>query len=105
MYNSSQGCKDYSLPPCEHHINVLARPYCEDLHLETPKCVTKCYDSSWTYEDSLTFGGEVKQFVEEREIQWDILNNGPVEGAIDVFDDFFNYKSGNKLSYFQVFFF
>ncbi|KAH1003818.1 cathepsin B isoform X1 [Dendroctonus ponderosae] len=94
LYNSSQGCKDYSLPPCEHHIERQSRPHCDDLALQTPQCVRKCYSTSLQYEDSLTFGGQVKQFLTVEEIQLEILENGPVEGAIEVFDDFFSYKYG-----------
>ncbi|XP_030755407.1 cathepsin B-like [Sitophilus oryzae] len=94
LYNSSQGCKDYTLPPCEHHVNMLSRPHCENLTLDTPKCVRKCQDASLKYEHSLTFGQDVYQFLKEEEIQMEIMENGPVEGAIDIFDDFFSYKNG-----------
>lgn len=37
----------------------------------------------------------MQQFTTEEEIQIEIWENGPVEGAIEVFDDFFSYKYGN----------
>ncbi|CAG9773393.1 unnamed protein product [Ceutorhynchus assimilis] len=88
-------CRPYSLPPCEHHFNKFeSRPHCDDLRLNTPICLRKCYNSSLDYQSSLTYGGRVQQFTSEEEIQFEIMQNGPVEGAIDIFDDFFNYKSG-----------
>ncbi|XP_050311717.1 cathepsin B-like isoform X2 [Anthonomus grandis grandis] len=93
LYNSTaQGCRAYSLPPCEHHVPIQRRPHCDTLKLETPSCKLECDDSQLNYEDSLTFGGEVRHFVQPEEIQREIMENGPVEGAIEVYEDFFSYK-------------
>lgn len=99
LYNSSQGCKDYSLEPCEHHVDNGNRPQCDSLEFTTPACVKSCYDTSLDYEESLTFGQEVTSFSNAKQIQLEILKNGPVEAAFTVYDDFINYKSGKNISF------
>ncbi|KAH1020667.1 hypothetical protein HUJ04_010283, partial [Dendroctonus ponderosae] len=93
-YNSSQGCKDYSLEPCEHHVEVGSRPQCSSLNYDTPKCVRSCYESSLDYTESLTFGQQVSTFTNEKQMQLAILKNGPIEAAFTVYNDFLSYKSG-----------
>ena len=46
----------------------------------------------------MTFGASsysIKR--DEKQIQMELMNNGPVEAAFTVFDDFPNYKSGKYL--------
>lgn len=93
-YDSDQGCQPYEIAPCEHHVNG-SRPPCTEGG-NTPKCVRKCEkDYDVDYKSDLHFGkkaysisGEVKQ------IQAEIMKNGPVEGAFEVYSDFLQYKSG-----------
>lgn len=95
LYNSSQGCKDYSLPPCEHYNISGDRPTCNSLEpLDTPVCSNSCYDKSLNYEDSKTYGQDVNTFDSVKQIQLEIYKNGPVEGGIFVYQDFLSYKSG-----------
>jgi len=94
LYNASQGCKDYSLQPCEHHVDDGPRPQCSSLHLTTPTCLRSCYDKTLDYKASLTFGLDVNTFTKEKQIQLEIFKNGPVEAAFTVYEDFLNYKSG-----------
>lgn len=35
------GCRPYSIPPCEHHVNG-SRPSCTGERGDTPQCVRKC---------------------------------------------------------------
>lgn len=35
------GCRPYSIPPCEHHVNG-SRPSCTGEQGDTPQCVHKC---------------------------------------------------------------
>ncbi|XP_066251910.1 cathepsin B-like [Euwallacea similis] len=94
LYNASQGCKDYSLEPCEHHVDGT-KPQCDSLDFDTPECVRSCYDSSLDYKDSLTFGqDQINTFSNEKQMQLEIYKNGPVEAAFIVYDDFLSYKSG-----------
>lgn len=96
LYNSSQGCKDYSLEPCEHHVDG-DKPQCTSLDFTTPDCVKSCYDTSLDYQKSLTFGQNGYVFTNEKQIQLEIYKNGPIEAAFSVYADFFSYKSGELL--------
>ncbi|XP_065584830.1 cathepsin B-like isoform X4 [Artemia franciscana] len=93
-YNTSEGCQPYEIPACEHHIDG-PRPPCTG-EGKTPKCHKTCeagYDVS--YEKDLHKGKtsySVRSKVED--IQREIMTNGPVEGALTVYEDFINYKSG-----------
>jgi len=93
-YNSSQGCQPYIIPACEHHTTG-DRPPCGEAG-GTPKCMKTC-DKDYTvaYKEDLYYGSSsysVKQHV--KDIQLEIMNNGPVEGALTVYEDFPTYKSG-----------
>jgi len=93
-FNSSQGCQPYIIPACEHHTSG-DRPPCSEGG-GTPKCQKTC-DSGYTvpYEQDLYFGASsysVKKKVQD--IQLELMNNGPVEAALTVYDDFLLYKSG-----------
>ena len=37
----SAGCRPYTIPPCEHHVNG-SRPSCSGEGGDTPECVLKC---------------------------------------------------------------
>lgn len=93
-YNSSQGCQPYEIEACEHHTTG-DRPPCSEGG-GTPKCQKTC-EAGYTvpYSEDLHFGASsysVKKH--ERDIQLEIMNNGPVEGALTVYEDFPVYKSG-----------
>ena len=113
-FNSSQGCQPYIIPACEHHTSG-DRPPCSEGG-GTPKCQKTC-DSGYTvpYEKDLYFGN-LSQFISRQlhflkilylgassysvkkkvqDIQLELMNNGPVEAALTVYDDFLLYKSGN----------
>jgi cathepsin B len=94
LYQSNQGCQDYSLEPCEHHVDSGTRPQCSSLNLDTPECTRVCYDTSLDYAKSKTFGQDVNTFYNEKQIQLEISTNGPVEAGFTVYDDFPTYKSG-----------
>jgi cathepsin B len=92
-YGSHEGCRTYSIEPCEHHVDGDL-PACGDIQ-PTPACQRVCdADSDLEYEPDLrtgssyTVGGSVIQ------IQTEILTNGPVEASYEVYEDFLSYKSG-----------
>jgi cathepsin B len=94
-YHSNQGCQPYQIKPCEHHVNGTRGP-CEEGG-KTPKCHQFCENKNYLvdYKKDLTFGASsysIKR--DEKQIQMELMNNGPVEAAFTVFDDFPNYKSG-----------
>ncbi|KAM9766198.1 cathepsin B [Menidia menidia] len=95
LYDSHMGCRPYTIPPCEHHVNG-SRPPCTGEGGDTPQCKSQCetgYTPSYTEDKhygktSYSVPSEVEQ------IQYELFKNGPVEGAFTVYEDFPLYKSG-----------
>ncbi|XP_023570378.1 cathepsin B isoform X2 [Octodon degus] len=95
LYESHVGCRPYSIPPCEHHVNGT-RPQCTGEGGDTPKCSKKCEPGySPSYKEDKNYGYDSYSVSSsEKEIMAEIYKNGPVEGAFTVFSDFLSYKSG-----------
>ncbi|XP_023310148.1 cathepsin B-like [Anoplophora glabripennis] len=96
LYGETQGCKAYSIEPCAHHVDDSVRPACT-AYVNTPACVRECDSDELNYKDELTFGKKDSIYQlpdDETQIQLEIMTNGPVEAAIDVYEDFWYYKSG-----------
>ncbi|CAG9824788.1 unnamed protein product [Phaedon cochleariae] len=95
-YNSTTGCKAYSLPPCEHDGTPGGLPQCPPKGYDTPECVLSCdKGSSLSYKESKTYAVEaytVTGYVQQ--IQLEIMRNGPVAATFIVYSDFLTYKSG-----------
>lgn len=94
-FGSGQGCQPYQIEPCEHHVNGTRLPCSEGG--STPKCHKFCENKDFkvAYDQDKTYGSKsysVKRDV--KQIQLELMNNGPVEAAFTVFEDFPNYKSG-----------
>ncbi|KAJ8977456.1 hypothetical protein NQ317_002571 [Molorchus minor] len=94
-YGSHQGCRPYEIPPCEHHVNGT-RPSCDGEGGDTPKCTKTCEDGyGVSYDKDLHFGKRAYIISSDvKQIQTELLNNGPVEAAFTVYADLLNYKSG-----------
>ncbi|XP_037553434.1 cathepsin B [Nematolebias whitei] len=95
LYDSHIGCRPYTIPPCEHHVNG-SRPSCTGEGGDTPSCKSKC-ESGYTpsYKQDKHYGKTAYSVeADETEIQSEIYKNGPVEGAFTVYEDFPLYKSG-----------
>ncbi|XP_064652273.1 cathepsin B-like [Lineus longissimus] len=94
QYNSSQGCRPYTIPSCSHHVNGTKAPCKGDA--STPGCSEKCEPNyKGTYKSDKHYGKthySVSYKVEQ--IQTEIMTNGPVEAAFTVYADFPTYKSG-----------
>ncbi|XP_030747685.1 cathepsin B-like [Sitophilus oryzae] len=93
LYNdTNEGCKSYFLPPCNDHMNNCTN------YVDTPECVSQCDDSKVDYNQSKTYGhlsfrnGSINGTV--KQIQLEILKNGPVQTTFTVYEDFAYYKSG-----------
>ncbi|KAM8952706.1 cathepsin B [Pelodytes ibericus] len=95
LYDSHVGCRPYSIPPCEHHVNG-SRPACKGEEGETPKCVRKCEEGyTPSYKSDKHLGAQSYSVPSDpQEIMAEIYKNGPVEGAFLVYSDFPLYKSG-----------
>lgn len=95
LYDSHIGCRPYTIPPCEHHVNG-SRPSCSGEEGDTPECVSTC-EAGYTpsYKADKHFGKTSYSVPsDEEQIQNEITKNGPVEGAFTVYEDFPLYKTG-----------
>uniref|UniRef100_A0A8C9PU20 Cathepsin B n=1 Tax=Spermophilus dauricus TaxID=99837 RepID=A0A8C9PU20_SPEDA len=94
LYDSHVGCRPYSIPPCEHHVNG-SRPQCTG-EGDTPRCSKSCEPGyAPSYKEDKHYGySSYSVSSNEKEIMAEIYKNGPVEGAFTVFSDFLTYKSG-----------
>lgn len=94
LYHSNIGCRPYSIPPCEHHVNG-SRPECSG-EIETPRCTKRC-EAGYTpnYSSDKHYGLTAYSVGSDMtEIMTEIYKNGPVEAALLVYTDFLHYKSG-----------
>jgi len=94
LYNTSNWCQAYSLPPCDHHVSGKY-PNCTG-ETTTPKCVKTCGSGyNVSYADDIHRASSVYAVANNAaKIQTEIQTNGPVEAAFTVYNDFLAYKSG-----------
>lgn len=91
-YGSQQGCLDYSIAPCEHHVSGT-RPACQEGG-STPSCTKTCQNGS-PWAKAKHFGSTSYSISSDvSAIQQEIMTNGPVQGTYTVYADFPTYKSG-----------
>jgi len=91
-YGSADGCMPYTIPGCDHHVNGSLPP-CGDIQ-PTPDCVQQCQNGAdWSSDKHF---GKTAYSVGSTtdEIQQEIFDNGPVEAAFYVYEDFLTYKTG-----------
>merc|ERR1712227_167692 len=94
-YGSSQGCQPYEIEACEHHVNGTRPPCAEGI--STPKCHRNCENPNYdvNYEQDKSYGQKSYSIKNDvKQIQVELMTNGPAEAAFTVFEDFVNYKSG-----------
>ncbi|EFA01289.1 cathepsin B [Tribolium castaneum] len=94
-FGSNQGCRPYEIAPCEHHVNGT-RPPCTGDDNKTPSCKQQCEKGyNVPYKKDKNFGKEAYSISSEvQQIQKEIMTNGPVEGAFEVYEDLLSYKKG-----------
>lgn len=94
QYGSGQGCRPYSIKPCEHHVNG-SRPPCSG-EGPTPKCMHECVPGYTPHYKADKYFGKKAYNIDsdEGQIKQEIFDNGPVEAAFTVYADFPQYKSG-----------
>ncbi|KAH7962599.1 cathepsin B isoform X1 [Rhipicephalus sanguineus] len=94
-YESDDGCMPYPIKACDHHVNGTLGP-CDKKIPPTPRCVHMCrkgYDVD--YHDDKHYGKSSYSVPSmEKQIQAEIMTNGPVEADFTVYADFVHYKSG-----------
>ena len=70
------GCQPYMLPPCQ-------------------ECVHNCDSGNKKdYDSELIFGSSVYSISGEENMMKDIYENGSVQAAINIYDDFLDYRNG-----------
>ncbi|VDM54234.1 unnamed protein product [Angiostrongylus costaricensis] len=85
------GCKPYPYPPCDDNFQKCPK----DIY-PTNTCEYKCQDDySVSYNNDKHYGASVYAVAQDvASIQKEIMINGPVEVAFDVYEDFEHYSSG-----------
>nr|AAR88096.1 cathepsin B-like cysteine protease [Callosobruchus maculatus] len=87
-YNSTNGCMSYPLPRCN--------PSCKTLY-DAPTCKKECDKGSpLKYEEDKHYAKQAYRIMSkvERQIQLEIIKNGPVVASFTVYADFIHYLSG-----------
>jgi len=90
-----EGCWPYPFPSCDHHMPGSNNP-CPSHEYSNKACANAC-SASWSgpvWSSDLHKGKQVYSLSGESDIQKEIYQNGPVEAAFTVYEDFVAYKSG-----------
>ena len=86
------GCQPYTIQSCTPDHNPCHE---KENRRPTPSCQKKCQSGyNITYESDKTFGKEWRNIYGEEKIKREIYEKGSVSAAMDVYDDFENYKGG-----------
>jgi len=90
-------CYPYPFPSCDHHLPKSKNP-CPTKEYNSPNCPSKCTNKTWTGpawgQDRHRGKSSYSVSTDAKQIQAEIMKNGPVEAAFDVYEDFLTYKSG-----------
>ena len=89
----SSSCQPYPFPKCEHHIPQEHYPPCPSATYPTPSCQSgSCSNAS--AQPTIYKGSSSYSLSGEDSFQREVMTNGPIEVAFDVYEDFLAYKSG-----------
>ncbi|OON23649.1 papain family cysteine protease [Opisthorchis viverrini] len=88
------GCRSYPFPSCSHYRKGK-HPMCPSKMYHTPRCTKRCDTEKLLYSAELTKANSSYNVPDsDREIMIEIMKNGPVEAAFDVYEDFLHYETG-----------
>jgi len=95
-YTADLGCKPYPIAPCwiDKKTQQIA---CPDEPTEDYTCQSKCQASytDETYDNDHYYGDTVSYFSGQNdEVIAELIANGPLVAAFDVYEDFYQYKNG-----------
>ena len=97
-FGDESTCKPYSFPQCAHHVDVPDLAPCSGgAEFETPECVHRCTNGKYAASYAKDKHRAVDAYAvsgDEKSIKLEILKNGPVSAAFQVYEDFMAYKSG-----------
>jgi cathepsin B len=90
-------CLPYSLPPCAHHVPATEKyPACPDGEYDNPICKSQCSESAYSgaYATDKLKASSAYSVRGVSQIQTELMNNGPLYVAFEVYGDFETYRSG-----------
>jgi cathepsin B len=95
LYGDNKTCRPYSMKPCDHHVDGKYGP-CGGAEYPTPECTGQCVtEYGVDYEQDRWFASDAYGIESnEKKIMTEIYQNGSVEVALTVYEDFLTYKSG-----------
>ncbi|KAL8562130.1 hypothetical protein ACOMHN_041965 [Nucella lapillus] len=95
-YGSNEGCQPWVFKHCDHVGKGGKYPECLTSFSNGPRCKLFCTSTGYnrTFEEDLHFGEKYFILDTGEKIQQEVYFHGPVETTIDVYTDFFGYKSG-----------
>jgi cathepsin B len=88
----SNSCDPYSLPSCDHHLANSTNP-CPSNEYPTPACKKTCVDGE-TWTTAKHFGAKAYGLSGAAAMAQELVSNGPLETAFDVYEDFLSYSGG-----------
>ncbi|KRZ07605.1 Cathepsin B-like cysteine proteinase 6 [Trichinella zimbabwensis] len=94
-YTTHDGCRPYPFAPCNHHSNGTLGPCSHDLE-PTPICKRACQSTyKIQYSKDKYYGLKAYSLhSKESDLQKELMMNGPMEVAFQVYEDFLLYKTG-----------
>jgi cathepsin B len=97
-YGDETTCKPYAFPKCAHHVESSEFDPCSaHEEYETPQCVHQCTNSKYTSSYNKDKHRSVSAYSvspDEKSIKLEIMKNGPVSAAFQVYEDFLAYTGG-----------
>ncbi|KRZ22771.1 Cathepsin B-like cysteine proteinase 6, partial [Trichinella pseudospiralis] len=94
-YTTHDGCRPYPFAPCNHHSNGTLGPCSHDLE-PTPICKKACQSTyKIQYSKDKYYGLKAYSLHNKAsDLQKELMMNGPLEVAFQVYEDFLLYKTG-----------
>jgi len=94
LVNCLSGCKGEYPDVTWIYLNKngITREECFSYKGTSFNCISKCESNNVKF--NKYYAGEQKSLYDENKIKEEILKNGPVTSAMDLYQDYFDYKSG-----------
>jgi cathepsin B len=97
-YGDEATCKPYAFPKCAHHVDTPAYEPCSSRdEFDTPECVRTCTNSKYSngyLKDKHKSVSAYSVEPTEKSVKLEIMKNGPVSAAFEVYEDFLAYTGG-----------
>jgi cathepsin B len=97
-FGDESTCKPYAFPKCAHHVESPdLQPCSANEEYETPQCEHRCSNSKYKTGYSQDKHRSVRAYSvspDEKSIKLEIMKNGPVSAAFQVYEDFLAYTGG-----------